>query len=91
MKKDGKLVVISNPIGNGMYSVELNVKNPPFDQREGPPGRFAYALPYQKIMDAAMFGLANPLFGRTVQTPSKDITWPAKSGYSDKHRQGQGR
>ena len=25
MKKEGKLKMISNPIGNGMYSVELNV------------------------------------------------------------------
>ena len=31
MKKPGKLVIISNPIGNGMYSVELNVVKPPFD------------------------------------------------------------
>ena len=81
LKKDGKLVVISNPIGNGMYSVELNVKNPPFDN-EKVRQAVAYALPYQKIMDAAMFGLANPLFGGPSNTV-KDITWPAKSGYSD--------
>ena len=79
MKKESKLVIISNPIGNGMYSVELNVKNPPFDN-EKVRQAVAYALPYQKIMDAAMFGLANPLFGG----PSNAITgigWPAKTGY----------
>ncbi len=62
MKKEGKLVIISHPIGNGMYSVDMNVKNPPFDNPKVRQA-VAYALPYQKIMDAAMFGLANPLFG----------------------------
>jgi peptide/nickel transport system substrate-binding protein len=79
MKKEGKLVIISNPIGNGMYSVELNVKSPPFDNAKVRRA-VAYALPYQKIMDAAMFGLANPLFGGASNTVT-DIAWPAKTGY----------
>ncbi len=79
MKKQNKLVIISNPIGNGMYSVDLNVKNPPFDN-EKVRQAVAYALPYQKIMDAAMFGLANPLFGGPSNNVT-DIAWPAKSGY----------
>src|SRR5580698_6423269 len=69
MKKDGKLVIISNPIGNGMYSIDLNVTKPPFDNPKVRQA-VAYALPYQKIMDAAMFGLANPLFGG----PSNSVT-----------------
>jgi len=81
MKKATKLVIISNPIGNGMYSVELNVKNPPFDN-EKVRQAVAYALPYQKIMDAAMFGLANPLFGGPSNTVT-DIAWPARTAYSD--------
>jgi peptide/nickel transport system substrate-binding protein len=81
MKKQNKLVIISNPIGNGMYSVELNVKSPPFDN-EKVRQAVAYALPYQKIMDAAMFGLANPLYGGPSNNVS-DIAWPAKTGYSD--------
>jgi peptide/nickel transport system substrate-binding protein len=79
MKKEGKLVIISNPIGNGMYSIDLNVKNPPFDNPKVRQA-VAYALPYQKIMDAAMFGLANPLFGGPSNTVT-DTTWPAKTGY----------
>ena len=79
MKKGSKLNLISNPIGNGMYSLELNVKNPPFNNpkvREA----IAYALPYQKIIDAAMFGHAKPLFGGK----SNDVTetvWPQPTGY----------
>ena len=79
MKKESKLVIVSHPVGNGMYSIDLNVKNPPFDNPKVRQA-VAYALPYQKIMDAAMFGLANPLFGG----PSNAITdtvWPAKTGY----------
>jgi peptide/nickel transport system substrate-binding protein len=79
MKKEGKLVIVSHPIGNGMYSIDLNVKNPPFDNPKVRQA-VAYALPYQKIMDAAMFGLANPLFGGASNTVT-DIAWPAKTGY----------
>ncbi|MEZ5821901.1 MAG: ABC transporter substrate-binding protein [Xanthobacteraceae bacterium] len=80
MKKEGKLAIISNPIGNGMYSVELNVKNPPFNN-EKVRQAVAYALPYQKIMDAAMFGIANPLFGGPSNHVT-DIAWPTKTGYN---------
>jgi len=79
MKRDGKLVIVSHPIGNGMYSVEMNVKNPPFDNPKVRQA-VAYALPYQKIMDAAMFGLANPLFGGPSNSVT-DIAWPARTGY----------
>ncbi len=79
MKKEGKLKMISNPIGNGMYSLELNVKNPPFDN-EKVRQAVAYAIPYQKIVEAAMFGVARPLFGG----PSNNvggIDWPQPTGY----------
>ena len=79
MKKDGKLVIVSHPIGNGMYSVDLNVRNPPFDNPKVRQA-VAYALPYQKIMDAAIFGLANPLFGGPSNNVA-DISWPAKTAY----------
>ena len=62
MKKETKLKLIANPITNGMYSVDLNVVNPPFNN-EKVRQAVAYAIPYQKIIDAAMFGIANPLFG----------------------------
>ena len=79
MKKESKLVIVSHPIGNGMYSIDLNVKNPPFDNPKVRQA-VAYALPYQKIMDAAMFGLANPLFGGASNAIT-DIGWPARTGY----------
>ena len=61
--------MVSNPIGNGMYCLELNVVKPPFNN-EKVRQAIAYAIPYEKIIDAAMFGLANPLFGG----PSNTVT-----------------
>jgi peptide/nickel transport system substrate-binding protein len=79
MKKQGKLVIVSHPVGNGMYSIDMNVNRPPFDNPKVRQA-VAYAVPYQKIMDAAMFGLANPLFGGPSNAVT-DIAWPAKTGY----------
>lgn len=79
MKHEGKVKIISTPISNGMYSVEMNVKHPPFNN-EKLRQAVAYAIPYQKIMDAAMFGLANPLFGGKSNTVTT-IAWPQPTGY----------
>ena len=79
MKKENKLKLISNPIGNGMYSLELNVAHPPFNN-EKVRQAVAYAIPYQKVVDAAMFDIARPLFGgksNNVTTPE----WPQPTGY----------
>lgn len=79
LKEEGKLKLISNPITNGMYSVEMNVAHPPFDN-EKVRRAVAWAIPYQKIIEAAMFGVANPLFGGK----SNDVTtvaWPQPTGY----------
>lgn len=79
LKEEGKLKLISNPITNGMYSVEMNVAHPPFDN-EKVRQAVAWAIPYQKIIEAAMFGVANPLFGGK----SNDVTtvaWPQPTGY----------
>ena len=79
MKKEGKLKLVSNPISNGMYSVEMNVVHPPFDN-EKVRQAVAYAIPYRQIIEAAMFGVANPLFGGK----SNDVTtiaWPQPTGY----------
>ncbi len=79
MKKEGKLKMISNAIGNGMYSLELNVAKPPFNN-EKVRQAVAYAIPYSKIIEAAMFGVANPLFGGPSNSVST-IAWPQPTGY----------
>jgi peptide/nickel transport system substrate-binding protein len=41
----------------------------------------AYAIPYQKIMDAVMYGLASPMFGSKTNAASS-ATWPQPHGYT---------
>lgn len=79
MKKEDKLKMISNTIGNGMYSLELNVKDPPFNN-EKVRQAIACAIPYQNIIEAAMFGHARPLFGGPSNHVST-IEWPQPTGY----------
>ncbi len=62
LKADGKLNIISTPYSNGIQYIGMNVKNPPFDNLKVRQA-VAYAIPYQKIMDAVLFGLAKPMFG----------------------------
>lgn len=74
LKQAGKLNVTSLPISNGIQYIGMNVTKPPFDN---PKVRLAvaYAIPYQKIVDAVMFGLANPMFGAPADKPT-EVAWP---------------
>src|ERR1700716_3036537 len=79
MKASGKLNVVSLPFSNGIQYIGMNVTKAPFDN-EKVRQAVAYALPYQKIMDAAMFGLANPLY-RGLPDSVTAIAWPAETAY----------
>src|SRR5262245_409089 len=79
LKSGGKIQVASTPIGNGIWYLGMNCKNPPFNNVKVRQA-VAYAVPYQKIMDAVMFGLANPMFGKS-NTPSS-LAWPQPHGYA---------
>jgi peptide/nickel transport system substrate-binding protein len=79
LKKKGGLQVQSTPISNGMWCIELNVTKPPFENVKVRQA-VAYAVPYQKIIDAVMFGEAKPLFGAASNTPV-DTIWPSPTSY----------
>ncbi len=80
MKAESKLNVVSIPYSNGIQYIGMNVTKPPFDNLKVRQA-VAYALPYQKIMDAVMFGLANPLFGAPADKPT-DVVWPQPHKYN---------
>ncbi len=80
LKQAGKVFVASHPVGNGMWCIELQVKTKPFDNKLVRQA-VAYAIPYQKIMDAITFGQARPLFGADRNTAGAPV-WPQASGYS---------
>jgi peptide/nickel transport system substrate-binding protein len=74
LKADGKLNIISTPYSNGIQYIGMNVKNPPFDNLKVRQA-VAYAIPYQKIMDAVLFGLAKPMFGAPADAATQ-VAWP---------------
>ena len=74
MKAESKLNVISLPFSNGIQYIGMNVTRPPFDNLKVRQA-VAHAIPYQKIMDAVLFGLANPMFGAPADKPT-EVAWP---------------
>src|SRR6266571_1574733 len=80
LKQGGKVKVTSTPIGNGIWYLGMNAVKPPFNNVKVRQA-VAYALPYQKIMDAVMFGLANPMYGGK-SNEAASLLWPQPHGYS---------
>jgi peptide/nickel transport system substrate-binding protein len=80
LKQADKVAVVTNLIGNGIGYIGMNCKKPPFNNLKVRQA-VAYALPYQKIMDAVMFGLAGPLFGAKPRQPIQPV-WPQPHSYS---------
>jgi len=80
LKQLGKLAVATTPIGNGIGYIGMNCKNPPFNNLKVRQA-VAYAIPYQKIMDAVMFGLAVPLYGAKADAPI-ETAWPQPHHYT---------
>src|SRR4029078_1162477 len=74
LKNIGKLNIVSTPYSNGIQYIGMNVKTPPFDNLKVRQA-VAYALPYQKIMDAVLFGLAKPMYGAAADAPT-EVAWP---------------
>jgi peptide/nickel transport system substrate-binding protein len=79
MAAGGKVKVVGTPIENAIQYFDMNVTMAPYDKVKVRQA-IAYAIPYQKIMDAAMFGRGKPMFGRTG--PLKDVDWPQPSPYT---------
>jgi len=80
LKGAGKLDIVSTPYSNGIQYIGMNVKNPPFDNPKIRQA-VAYALPYQKIMDAVLFGLAKPMFGAPANAAT-EVAWPQAHKYN---------
>jgi len=80
LKQDGKLAIVSTPYSNGIQYIGMNVKSPPFDNLKVRQA-VAYAIPYQKIMDAVLFGLAKPMYGAAPDAPTQ-VAWPQPHKYS---------
>ena len=78
MATDKNVKVVSSLMENTVQFIGMNVKMKPFDNPKVRQA-LAYALPYQKIIDVALYGRARPLFGGpdAVTTPE----WPQPHRY----------
>jgi peptide/nickel transport system substrate-binding protein len=79
MEREGKVDVFATPIDNAVQFVVMNEKMPPFDNVKVRRA-IAYAIPYQKILDVALYNKARALFGGSEEI--KEARWPQRSPYN---------
>ncbi|HKY01146.1 MAG TPA: ABC transporter substrate-binding protein [Burkholderiales bacterium] len=77
-QEKGNVRVISTPVENALWYVGMNVTKPPFDNPKVRQA-VAYAIPYERIMDSALYKRATPMWGGS-NTP-KTADWPQPTGY----------
>jgi peptide/nickel transport system substrate-binding protein len=80
MSQGGKVVVHSTPIENALVYVGMNVTRPPFNNTKVRQA-VAYAIPYEKIMDSAMYKRATRMWGDQDNKADR-IEWPQPTGYA---------
>lgn len=74
LRDAGKLNIVSTPFSNGIQYLGMNVTKPPFDNVKVRQA-VAYAVPYDKIMDAVLYKLAKPMYGAAAGAPTEAV-WP---------------
>src|SRR5258706_7034698 len=72
--------VFSTPIENALYYVGMNVTKPPFNNVKVRQA-VAYAIPYDKIMDNAMYKRASAMYG-DKDNKASSLSWPQPTGYT---------
>jgi peptide/nickel transport system substrate-binding protein len=77
LSQGGKVVVQTTPIENSIWYLGMNVTKPPFNNPKVRQA-VAHAIPYEKIMESAMYGRSTKLWdGAAVKTAA----WPQPHGY----------
>jgi peptide/nickel transport system substrate-binding protein len=77
----GQLRVIGTPIQGDLLFIDMNVQMPPFDNlkvREA----IAWAIPYEAIMDGALYNRGVGMFGAPEGTEEFPPTWPTPSRFT---------
>jgi len=80
MSQGGKVVVQSTPIENALWYVGMNVTKPPFNNPKVRQA-VAYAIPYEKIMDNAMYKRSTKMWG-DKDNKAHGTDWPQAHGYA---------
>jgi peptide/nickel transport system substrate-binding protein len=79
LAKAGKLQVIGTPVQNDLLFVDMNVKMKPFDNLKVRQA-MAWAIPYQSIMDSALYNRDVAMWGGDPSKPYPP-EWPVVSPY----------
>jgi len=79
MSQAGKINVVTAPIENSIWYLGMNVTKPPFNDAKVRQA-VAYAVPYEKIMNSAMYQRATKMWGHQDNKAS-GISWPQPTGY----------
>ncbi len=77
-KEAGNVKVATMPIENALLYVGMNTTKPPFDNVKVRQA-VAYAIPYDKIGDNALYGRGAKMYGGS--SPVKSIAWPQPTAY----------
>jgi peptide/nickel transport system substrate-binding protein len=80
LKESGKLSIVSTPFSNGIQYLGMNVTKPPFDNPKVRQA-VAYAVPYQKIIDVVLYGLAGKVHG-AASNKQTEVAWPQPTKYN---------
>jgi peptide/nickel transport system substrate-binding protein len=80
MGQAGKVVVQTTPIENALWYIGMNVTRPPFNDTRIRQA-VAYAIPYEKIMDSAMYKRATRMWG-DKDNKASGLSWPQPTGYA---------
>jgi peptide/nickel transport system substrate-binding protein len=78
-KAGGNVKVSSTPIENSLIYLGMNVTKPPFDNvklRQA----VAYALPYDRMLDNALYGRGAKMYG-AASSQVKTTEWPQPTAY----------
>jgi peptide/nickel transport system substrate-binding protein len=78
-KEGGSIKVATMPIENSMFYLGMNTTKPPFNNPKVRQA-VAYALPYDKMYDTALYGRGAKLYG-AASSQVKNIAWPQPTGY----------
>jgi peptide/nickel transport system substrate-binding protein len=78
-KDGGSVKVASMPIENSMFYLGMNTTKPPFNNPKIRQA-VAYALPYDKMYDTALYGRGAKLYG-AASSQVKTGAWPQPTGY----------
>ena len=77
-KEGGQVKVTSLPIENALFYLGMNVTKPPFNNLKVRQA-VAYALPYDRMYDNALYGRGSKMYGAGEQV--KTTAWPQPTGY----------